>query len=332
MPLFYKNALTDWTNFVQLMYKRHLIMSFRIFGSHLVTWRRKPIFFSSFTRSNITSVEDIWNADNSSFINDDQVFRKMTNKSNWISEWSIVKNAVRAMVSNPLSLKLENGYVILDLSNLYFYTKSRKRMHYCDLKLKDILEIYKIKENRLPCEVKWENTVVCPINWSKIWTAIPKSFASLKAKQFQFKSIHRILFCEHKLNLCGLSNGICKVCGSEQETLKHLFWQCDHAQSFWRDIVPILETISVNIFKYDLPNPEFLVYFGFQGPIKFRVLNTLVFETKWQIWKSRNLIKHESTYIDIKLSLMHIRNTFLEQIKHSSEKKLVGKLEDLFVI
>lgn len=331
MSLFYKNAIDSWVNFIQLMYQHNLVLNIRIFGNHSITMRRKPIFFPSFTQSKLSCLNDIWDPNHADYISDAELFIKLANKRNWISEWSIIKSAAKSILTKNTLNKTADGNTTINLSTLKFLSRGDKEIKYAELKLKDIQQIFTIQTKKLICESKWENTLSRGLPWNKIWNCLQKSQASLKAKQFHFKCLHQIVFCEHKLNLLGFSNGICTICGKERETLSHLLWKCEHAQSFWKNIVPILDTISVNTLNIDLPNPETVVLLGFfNNPVKCKIINTIVFETKWYIWKSRNSIKHENVHIDIRLSLLYIRKSVIDQFEHSKDKSLLNVLGKYF--
>ena len=85
-----------------------------------------------------------------------------------------------------------------------------------------------IKSNikQLNVEIKWQERLapVSPFKWSVIWSNIHNSFSSTKAKNLQFKYLHNTIFTEDRLVYLNLSNGICKVCTQNRETLKHLFF------------------------------------------------------------------------------------------------------------
>jgi hypothetical protein len=92
----------------------------------------------------------------------------------------------------------------------------------------------------------------------------------------------------------GLSNGICSVCNTHREDLQHLFWGCTNAKSIWTQLMPCIQEYSNDILNEHINNPEKLALFGYSKVNKKSVvLNTIIFETKWAIWKNRNSVKYE---------------------------------------
>ena len=83
-------------------------------------------------------------------------------------------------------------------------------------------------------------------------------------KWFQFRIIHRILGTNYLLNKMRLKqNDNCTFCNIDKETIKHLFWECEHVQYFWDMLETLLrdkcrfENISFNAVDIILGNPKF---------------------------------------------------------------------------
>jgi hypothetical protein len=69
-------------------------------------------------------------------------------------------------------------------------------------------------------KIKWENKYDNDINWGKIWGNLKKTYIKNKISEFQWKSIHNIIYTEHRLNRMGLSQvqGCCHFCKHHLET------------------------------------------------------------------------------------------------------------------
>ena len=117
------------------------------------------------------------------------------------------------------------------------------------------------------------------------------------------------------------SDGICRYCNSEVESLQHLFWTCPNAKGIWNIIIPILDTLSVNLCEIDIANPESCALIGFfTKPWKSVLINTIILEAKWYIWKSRNEAKYENKRLDPVLIVKRIKASVHDQIKYSEDK------------
>ena len=108
----------------------------------------------------------------------------------------------------------------------------------------------------------------------------------------------------------GNSNGVCKICNRNEETLCHLLFDCSQANNVWQNIeIYILNKCGIHInltkeivlFGMNLDNKEIEI-----------IVNLLIFETKWQIWKNRNCVKYGSK---ISFSYTQIFQNVLNEIK-----------------
>ena len=63
--MFYQKSIQAWTQLLQCVqnlynvYKTD-ILHVRLFGNCNITFQNKPVIFSSFLRSNIKTIQDIW--------------------------------------------------------------------------------------------------------------------------------------------------------------------------------------------------------------------------------------------------------------------------------
>ena len=167
--------------------------------------------------------------------------------------------------------------------------------------------------------------------WRKIWSNSYQSYASVKAKQFQWKFLHNVPFTEHKLNLMGVSNGLCNICKKERETLIHLFWDCPKTKQIWKNIDELFEKITKDL-NLKIEKLSFLnIAFGYRDT-QADVINTILFETKWQIWKYRNDCKFSSKLPNQPLVWQKIAfNNTKEQLSFQNIKyKDISLLQSIF--
>ena len=149
-----------------------------------------------------------------------------------------------------------------------------------NVKIKQIKPTLIFKEKPLKCETKWTDLFETSFNWHNlhVWSIIRRSKASAQAKQLQFKLNHQIIFTEHKLKLMSVSNGICTVCKSEKENLRHLFWSCSNANTIWRKIIPDIDRYCMNVLHREMENEEITALFGWPSLNKKAVIvNMLIF-------------------------------------------------------
>jgi hypothetical protein len=56
---------------------------------------RNPLFFQSFLRNNIFKINDIWDKNNNTFVDNQTIFNRLDDKRNWISEWAKIKKSIQ---------------------------------------------------------------------------------------------------------------------------------------------------------------------------------------------------------------------------------------------
>jgi len=82
------------------------------------------------------------------------------------------------------------------------------------------------------------------------------------------------------------------MCNVHQESRVHLLWDCTFAKQIWCKIVPKIELYLLNELDIKLVNPIQTTLLGmYSFSSKTKLVNTLIIETKWMIWKNRNDMK-----------------------------------------
>jgi hypothetical protein len=125
------------------------------------------------------------------------------------------------------------------------------------------------------------------INWGKIWGNLKKiTYIKSKISEFQWKSIHNIIYTECRLKRMGLSQvkGCCHFGKHPPETQQHLFYNC-------KITFPLIQCIQTLFFEEDnITFDQHSMILGYdKGTEKGVILgNILIYVAKWTIWKQRN--------------------------------------------
>ena len=100
---------------------------------------------------------------------------------------------------------------------------------------------------------------------------------------FQFKILNDILFTNHRLAKIGyvLSN-LCTFCGSESETINHLFYECSFTSQLWKEFETFWSLLSRE--RVDLIFQDVLLGKLDEGTDLF---NYFIILLKLHIWVSR---------------------------------------------
>jgi hypothetical protein len=297
MPRYYQNALSNWSTFLKsfIPSRKTDILNASLFGNHKIKYRNKPILFKSFIKSDIKQLRDIWDTETNAFISDNQLLNKLhiNLQQNFVHEWEILRSSIPKTYTDILATNVSvDERPTMSISFLKVLDVNGKFIKYNKLRSKLILSQLYCRNNqtKLHTESRWEERLGLESNfkWQHIWKNGLDSYASIKAKNFQWKFLYNAIFTEHRLSLMGLSNGLCILCKTHHENLIHLFCDCEKVKPFWEEANRIinraLHAIGYPSVTFSAQN----IALGY-NPHKFsNVINTLIFETKWYIWKYRN--------------------------------------------
>ena len=181
---------------------------------------------------------------------------------------------------------------------------------------------------------KWDTILQCTITqaeWREINLCANHCTVETKLRMFHYKIVHRFLATNYYLKKVKIKDAdLCDHCGRAVETSIHLFWECEYAQSIWRDLRNWLATI------YDigpLLNARNILL-GAKIPTHHRLLNHIFLLAKWHIYSSK--------YQNIKPSFNHLQRVIMQhyiieksisshndQMKNVFEKKWMPDFVDL---
>ena len=118
--------------------------------------------------------------------------------------------------------------------------------------------------------------------WKNIYTLPRKLLIDSYSRIFQFKCSHNILYLNNILHKCGLSpSPLCSYCNLEKETIVHLFSECKHSISLWKQ----LQRHFCNNFLLPNIDPQ-SAFFGFiNGDF---IQNNILLVFKLSIYRYRN--------------------------------------------
>ena len=103
--------------------------------------------------------------------------------------------------------------------------------------------------------------------------------------------VNKGLTTEAKLKHFTESNGMCKLCDLESEDERHIVIDCETLGNFWSHIFVALRKIDgVN---FQIQDSLFVC-----STEQSDLVNVIIEEAKWQVWKRRCLIRYENMWID----------------------------------
>ena len=238
IPTFYRQVLhaygecQDNKSINQM--KDYEILQETIWGNNLFKINNKPIFFKSWIESRIIYVKDL--IFNNTFINIDEIYRKLINKQNWISEYYQI-SAAMLEIKNKLDLNEANYTNIpknarMKMNNLKISINKQKSNFFYEHLRDKKAEAWYLKK-------KWERDFeLSGINWNNFFITKIKC-KEKKIANFNFKIINNILPGLTDLYVFGKSDTFeCNFCQRNCD-LKHILYDCRLSQDIWKFVFNI---------------------------------------------------------------------------------------------
>ncbi len=180
----------------------------------------------------ILYVKDIYNFDQNKFYSFQETRMKfrlsVTEFMNYMSITKIIKQKWKTGLLTTYPNRTTN--ITYLVNKIKPNTKINKMLY-------DI-EIKKKKPTVNKTFNKWEHELGnTTIDWDKILSIPYLCTIDTKLRAFQYKFLMKILPNNVYLYKCKLScSQLCDFCAMAPETTKHMFWECQHTQTFWRDL------------------------------------------------------------------------------------------------
>ena len=136
---------------------------------------------------------------------------------------------------------------------------------------------------RLPCYDKWENIISSTLpdsDWKAFSTIANKCTISTDLKWLQYRILHRLLPTNQFLfRIHYVDNPLCTFCKQTEETIYHIFWECNTVKRIWLDLKNWLNTVDVQLSFSNIQ-----VIFGVKGKNNY-ALNAIIILVKNIIYK-----------------------------------------------
>lgn len=147
---------------------------------------------------------------------------------------------------------------------------------------------------------------------------------SIKLRNFQFRYLHRIIFCAKQLHAWKLvSSPRCYFCEDEYETMEHMFYYCPVTNQFWETFVAWYESRMNTEIVLTLETVSLCNH-------KSQVLNTLLIMAKQFTVNRKSLQKVLNIHVFREIAMKTI--DFEREIAHKDKnyKRFVKKWKNLF--
>lgn len=132
---------------------------------------------------------------------------------------------------------------------------------------------YLVKEkSQVPKAIfKWQDIDYKVYDWNQIFMLPYIAVRDTKLHYFQFRFLQRILGVNNFLYRIKIKeSSLCTFCHEVNETLEHLFWECDYVKLFWSEICNLC---LKSTFEIDFNYIKFGKFEDAKHPINFFILH-----------------------------------------------------------
>ena len=166
--------------------------------------------------------------------------------------------------------------------------------------------LIKPKQPILNISLKWQASILLPedFNWNTVFNIPFKISQDTQLRWFQYRINHRILGTNYLLKKMNKNDSaLCTFCNEKEETITHLFWECQYIEHFWKQFSDFISSHTSNIItnwgKLD-------ILFG--NPLFEDPLNLILIKSKQFIYRMK-MKKSLPIFETFKMQLHHIFKT-----------------------
>ena len=139
---------------------------------------------------------------------------------------------------------------------------------------------------------------------------------------FQFKILHNVLFLNSRLFKLNYSDSpLCSLCGNYNETVIHIFSECDVTRALWSDVVNSIDGLNLGPLS---PQSAVLGFLNNDDDDNQFISNFILLIFKYCVYKNRNLTLNK--YIILSKIKLYVR---MEKLISKNQEKFEKKWEKL---
>ena len=279
-----------------------------MWGNERIKFQGKCLVYPHWIKNGIVFINDIIDQDGT--ISQRVILDKLCNKSNWISEFFKLKNAIPKEWLKILKSDVSVKSLVKTEINFCLKTKP-----IANTSTKDIYNyINNMNVDQPPGFTRWKktfelNSIDC-INRMLHFTFY--HIQDNKLKIFRWKLLHQILPCKTLLFQWKIANNNkCNVC-DQIEDYEHFFINCQYFYSFWRKIEILLNKIKIGAHILTFQN----LMLGYKiNDVAYYDVNVFLTILLFTVHKSTHMSAYKQKNIEV---YSVFRNEFVKYFELSS--------------
>ena len=181
------------------------------------------------------------------------------------------------------------------------------------------------KKYEIASEMKWNSIRQEILSWKLMWENTFNSYNMLHENNIYFKILHRVLYVNQKIfdnassenNLTPFWNN----CKTKRETLLHTLYECTDKYKMWKHFFQIINKLN-SAAKIRSTNCVLIVNALVKDKKVKKLLLTIHIAILNEIWKARNLLKHQNKILTNDVIIKKINTKLREIIRINFQKHL----------
>ena len=202
-------------------------------GNHFLVYGSKPetLFFKNWIDSGLLEIRHL--RFENGVLDEKYIHTKITKRSNIYSEITLLKKALKPfmhLILNGNTVE-EHNLPLYIIEDAEYEIIMHKKSHFFYSNLVSQKLVKPVSRQSWSDKLNIEKEKL-----DKAYTLKIVHIKDKKISEMNFKILHNILPCNKNLLLWKKSNSkYCTVC-SQEETIEHLLYNCEYAQSIWKDV------------------------------------------------------------------------------------------------
>jgi len=277
---FWKDVLLAWKDFCKSYtpQNRDDILRSSLWNNENIKMDKKCIFYKNWNDVGIRFIDDLMYP-NGTFMSLHDIQEKFNLRINFLTFYGL-----KSSISKSFSHLLRESTDTLQIPFQSLHMKlSLQETKGCKLFYKVLISSNIVN---FKCIQKWNQVQTLQFSydkWYKMCYYNWKCTNEVKLRWFQFRLLNRILCTNTLLVKIGRADdNLCTFCGRVEESIMHLFWECDIIQAFWRNFEKwVKDGLNVDITL----NKDLILFGNFE--YQDYIFNNLLLVLKFNIYRCR---------------------------------------------
>jgi len=274
---FYRQVLDAWFTFYSTEpLSAEEIKTEIIWNNKAILIGNQPVLYMKWHEKGITFIQDLL-SENGNLLSHNELMQRYDIKCHILKYLSLVKAIPKIWLKQLHSVgqaaknKTQTRYVFMNMTSKKVYWKLMEKIVKQATAIEQWISLFPFLHDN---------------DFKEIF-CIPNTIRESKIQSFQYKLLHRIFPCNHKLYKWGIAvSPMCSFC-NQIDTLEHHFFYCYNSRSFWNSLEMWFEQSCGVFIPLTITDIMFGIPYKKSQDNTLYVMNFVVMYGKWFIHKCK---------------------------------------------